>query len=78
MVFLAQLAEGKGCTHSPFHSIGPIHSSYDATSTPLQKAVFWIPDPDPDSISSMQKLPTEQKFFLKFHVLKCWMFSFDG
>jgi hypothetical protein len=55
MVFSAQLAKGKGCTHSPFHSIDPIHSSYNAISTPLQKAVFRIPDPDPDSISTMQQ-----------------------
>jgi hypothetical protein len=46
--------------------------------------------PDPDSItlvdpdsgsgsgSSRQKLPIKTKKVEKFHVLKCWMFSFEG
>jgi hypothetical protein len=37
-VFLAQLAEGGGCTPSPFHTIDPIHSRYVAPSTPLYLA----------------------------------------
>jgi hypothetical protein len=51
-----------------------------------------VADPDPDSIGSVdpdpdlesdpdpggQKLPTKVKFFLKFHVFKCWMVSFES
>jgi hypothetical protein len=35
---------------------------------------IWNPDPDPGG----QKRPTKIEKIQKFHVLKCWMFSFEG
>jgi hypothetical protein len=43
-----------------------------------------VPDPyelellSPDPDSRRQKLPTKIEEEKKFHVLKCWMFSFEG
>jgi hypothetical protein len=33
-----------------------------------------VSDPDPGG----QKLPTKKEKIIKLHVLKCWMFSFEG
>jgi hypothetical protein len=33
---------------------------------------------DPESGSRRAKLPTKIENVEKFHVLKCWMFSFEG
>jgi hypothetical protein len=42
----------------------------------------WIrirnPDLDPYPYSGGQKLPTKVEKIKKFHVLKCWMFSFES
>jgi hypothetical protein len=39
-----------------------------------QRILILNPDPDPGG----QKLPKKIEKVKKFHVLKCWMFSFEG